>query len=132
MISPIAEVVFFPMTDSISRGMFLTYFSESEYFGKSKMNASQASTQKTLHLVIHGRVQGVFFRQSMLREALNMSITGWVRNRSDGKVEAIVQGESNAVDAIVRWAQRGPERASVERVEMLSTEGSYSNFEIMN
>ena len=96
------------------------------------MNASQASTQKTLHLVIHGRVQGVFFRQSMLREALNMSITGWVRNRSDGKVEAIVQGESNAVDAIVRWAQRGPERASVERVEMLSTEGSYSNFEIMN
>jgi acylphosphatase len=83
-----------------------------------------------LHLVIHGRVQGVFFRQSMLREAQFLAVSGWVRNLSDGKVEAIVQGESNAVDAIVRWAQRGPERASVERVEILPAEGSHSSFEI--
>jgi acylphosphatase len=94
------------------------------------MNASQSSGKKTLHLVIHGRVQGVFFRNSMQREAQSLAVTGWVRNRSDGKVEAIVQGEPNAVDAMVRWAQRGPERASVERVEILPAEGSHSSFEI--
>jgi acylphosphatase len=94
------------------------------------MAIPSSSTKKTLHLVIHGRVQGVFFRQSMLREAQFLAVSGWVRNLSDGKVEAIVQGESNAVDAIVRWAQRGPERASVERVEILPAEGSHSSFEI--
>lgn len=94
------------------------------------MNASQASAKKTLRLVIHGRVQGVFFRQSMLREAQYLAVAGWVCNRSDGTVEAVVHGDPAAVDAVVRWAQRGPERASVERVEVLSAEGNYSTFEI--
>ena len=62
---------------------------------------------KTLRLAIHGRVQGVFFRDSMRREAL-LGITGWVRNRNDGTVEAAVQGESAAMDAIVGWAHHGP------------------------
>ena len=86
---------------------------------------------KTLHLVIHGRVQGVFFRDSMRREAQYMAVSGWVRNRSDGTVEAVVQGDSAAVDAMVRWAHRGPERALVEQVEILPAEGSYSSFEII-
>jgi acylphosphatase len=86
---------------------------------------------KTLHMVIHGRVQGVFFRNSMQREAQYLVISGWVRNRSDGTVEAVVQGDPAAVDAMVRWAQRGPERAHVERVEILPAEGNYSNFEII-
>ncbi|MCR4299511.1 MAG: acylphosphatase [Gallionella sp.] len=91
----------------------------------------QAMPKKTLRLVIHGRVQGVFFRDSMRREAQNLSVAGWVRNRSDGTVEAAVQGDPAGVDAIVRWARRGPERAQVERVEIEPHEGSYSNFEVI-
>ena len=89
----------------------------------------QAMPKKTLRLVIHGRVQGVFFRDSMRREAQTLAVAGWVRNRSDGTVEAAVQGESADVDAIVRWARRGPDRAQVERVEIEPHEGSFSNFE---
>jgi acylphosphatase len=90
-----------------------------------------SSSKKTLHLVIYGRVQGVFFRDSMRREAQYMAVSGWVRNRSDGTVEALVHGEPAAVDAMLRWAHRGPERALVERVEILPAEGSYSSFEII-
>lgn len=86
-------------------------------------------TKKTLRLVIYGHVQGVFFRDSMRRKAQNLAVAGWVRNRSDGSVEAVVQGEPADVDAIVCWARRGPERAQVERVEIEPHEGSFSNFE---
>jgi acylphosphatase len=87
--------------------------------------------KKTLRLVIHGRVQGVFFRDSMRREAQNLSVTGWVRNRSDGTVEAAVQGEPAAMDAIVRWARHGPERAQEERVEIEPHTNSYTSFEVI-
>lgn len=87
---------------------------------------------KTLHLVIHGRVQGVYFRQSMHNEAQSLQLCGWVRNRSDGTVEAVVHGAPPAVDAMVNWAQRGPELARVERVDIYPTDGNYSNFEIIN
>ena len=86
---------------------------------------------KTLRLVIHGRVQGVYFRDSMRHEAQKLGIAGWVRNRSDGSVEAAVQGNPADVDAIVRWARHGPERAQVERVEIEPHDGDYSNFEII-
>ncbi|MDD2913703.1 MAG: acylphosphatase [Gallionella sp.] len=91
----------------------------------------QTMPNKTLHLVIHGRVQGVYFRDSMRREAQHLAVSGWVRNRSDGTVEAAVQGEPTAVDAIVRWAHRGPPQARVERVEIGPHEGSYTNFEVV-
>ena len=87
--------------------------------------------KKTLHLVIHGRVQGVFFRDSMRSEAQYLAVSGWVRNRSDGAVEALVQGEPDAVDALVRWAHLGPERARVEQVEIEQGNGNYSNFEVI-
>lgn len=93
---------------------------------------THAMPEKTLRLVIHGRVQGVYFRDSMRREAQRLGIAGWVRNRSDGTVEAAVQGEPANVDLIVRWARRGPECAQVERVEIEPHEGSYSNFEIVS
>lgn len=80
--------------------------------------------------MVRGRVQGVFFRDTMRREAQRLGVSGWVRNRSDGAVEAAVQGEPAAVDAIVRWAHRGPEFAHVERVEIEPHEGSYTVFEI--
>ncbi len=90
-----------------------------------------APPKLTLRLVIHGRVQGVFFRDSMRREAQKLGIAGWVRNRSDGAVEAAVYGEPAAVDAIVRWARCGPEWAQVERVEIEPDEGSYIRFEVI-
>jgi len=86
---------------------------------------------KTLHLEIHGRVQGVFFRDSMRREAQRLGITGWVRNRSDGSVEAAVQGDHAAVDAIVRWSHQGPRHARVERIEIWPDDGSYDRFEVI-
>ena len=91
----------------------------------------QALPRKTLRLVIHGRVQGVFFRDSMRREAQRLGVAGWVKNRSDGTVEAAVQGESADVDAIVRWAHRGPEHAQVELVEIGPDNGSYTSFEVI-
>jgi acylphosphatase len=95
------------------------------------MTVEPTLSKKTLRLVIHGRVQGVFFRDSMRSEAQYLAVSGWVRNRSDGTVEALVQGEPDAVDALVRWAHRGPERARVEQVEIEQGDGNYSNFEVI-
>jgi acylphosphatase len=83
------------------------------------------------HLRIHGRVQGVYFRESMRERADQLQVTGWVRNRSDGTVEALVQGEPFAVDAIVQWAQRGPEAARVDKVEVEAAdeEGDFPIFD---
>lgn len=94
------------------------------------LNAPASQTQR---LVVHGRVQGVYFRDSMRREAQRLGIAGWVRNRGDGTVEAVVQGTPAAVDAIVRWAHRGPEHARVERVETASApgEGTHTGFDIL-
>ena len=86
---------------------------------------------KTLRLVIHGRVQGVFFRDSMRHEAQKLGVAGWVRNLNDGTVEAAVHGDHNAVDAIVRWAHRGPQHARVERVDIAPDDGSYSRFMVI-
>ncbi len=95
------------------------------------MSTPQAQHKLTLHLVIHGRVQGVFFRDSMRREAQRMEVAGWVRNRSDGAVEAVVHGESADVDTLMRWARHGPEFAQVERVDIEPAEGVYTAFEIL-
>lgn len=84
----------------------------------------------TLRLVIYGRVQGVFFRDSMRHEALRLGVAGWVRNRADGTVEAVVQGRPAVVEALEHWAQRGPELARVDRVEAGPADGDYSGFEI--
>jgi acylphosphatase len=70
----------------------------------------------TLRLSIVGAVQGVGFRYAMLREAERLAVAGWVRNRVDGSVEALVQGDAAAVDALVAWARRGPPAARVLEV----------------
>ncbi|MHB1115512.1 acylphosphatase [Sideroxydans sp.] len=85
---------------------------------------------KTLHMVMHGRVQGVWYRDSMRREAEKLGVNGWCRNRSDGTVEAMVQGEAAAVDALLAWAHRGPELAQVSRVDVAEGSGSFEDFAI--
>ncbi|MDH4234172.1 MAG: acylphosphatase [Gallionella sp.] len=95
------------------------------------MTNHQAARKKTLRLIIHGNVQGVFFRDSMRSEAQSLAVTGWVRNRKNGTVEAAVYGDAAALEAIVLWARRGPEHAHVERVEIKPDSGSYTSFEII-
>ena len=82
----------------------------------------------TRRLKISGRVQGVFFRESMRQEATRLGIAGWVCNRTDGTVEAVVQGDAAAVDAIVLWARRGPVDAHVAGVEISEATGDFSGF----
>ena len=69
-------------------------------------------------VVVHGRVQGVFFRDSTEREAASRGVAGWVRNRDDGAVEAVFEGDSDAVEALVEFCKSGPSRADVDRVEV--------------
>jgi acylphosphatase len=83
----------------------------------------------TRHLRIHGRVQGVFYRESMIREAHCLAVRGWVRNCSDGTVEATLQGTPGAVAALISWAQRGPERARVENIMVSEGSGRYTRLE---
>jgi acylphosphatase len=73
----------------------------------------------TRRLSITGRVQGVGFRYSLHVEARARGVRGWVRNRRDGSVEALLQGETAAVEAVTAWARRGPAAARVDRVELL-------------
>ena len=83
----------------------------------------------TKKITLFGRVQGVFFRESMCRKAREFGVSGWVRNRADGSVEAMVQGTQEAVAAILAWAQSGPERARVEHAEIVDGHGDYSAFD---
>ena len=78
------------------------------------------------HLQISGRVQGVGFRYSMQREALRLGLTGWVRNRRDGSVEALVQGNDDAVATLTEWARRGPAGAHVAELRVASAEAEES------
>ena len=73
-------------------------------------------------VVVHGRVQGVFFRDTTQREAERAGVAGWVRNLDDGTVEAHLEGEPEAVQAVLAFVGRGPERARVEHVEVGETE----------
>ena len=82
------------------------------------------------HLHIFGLVQGVGFRYRFMEEAQYLGVTGWVRNRRGGSVEAMVAGAAEAVEALIAWARRGPPAASVERVEVSAAEGTFANFEL--
>jgi acylphosphatase len=69
-------------------------------------------------VVVAGRVQGVFFRDSTRAEAERAGVAGWVRNRDDGTVEALFEGPAAAVEALVAWCRTGPPRAAVEDVRV--------------
>jgi len=68
-------------------------------------------------VLVSGRVQGVFYRDTCRRLAQRHGVAGWVRNLRDGRVEAAFEGAPSAVEAMVRWAAEGPEQATVTRVE---------------
>ena len=85
----------------------------------------------TRHLIILGRVQGVGFRFYMQCKARELGVTGWVRNRLDGSVEAMVQGLPESVVAMIAWARRGPASAVVSEVRIAEGEGEYSEFAML-
>ena len=69
-------------------------------------------------VVVHGHVQGVFFREATRRRAEAVGVAGWVRNRADGSVEAIFEGEPDRVDRLIRFCESGPRGAQVEWVDV--------------
>ena len=82
------------------------------------------------HLTIRGRVQGVGFRQFMLHVARELGITGWVRNRRDGSVEAVIAGTPEKIQAMMDRARRGPSHAAVTGFEVTATSGEWTLFEM--
>jgi acylphosphatase len=84
------------------------------------------------HVVIHGLVQGVFFRASTRDEAIRIGVGGWVRNLPDGTVEALFEGEKKKVEAIVAWCYRGPAGAAVVKVDLAwePYRGEFSHFDV--
>ena len=71
-----------------------------------------------VHVLISGMVQGVWFRSSTKQKAEQLGLTGWVRNTSDGSVEAVFEGEEKIVKEMIEWCHRGPPLAKVENVDV--------------
>jgi acylphosphatase len=89
---------------------------------------------KQVHLFVRGRVQGVYFRASTQREAKRLGLTGWVKNRPDGGVEILAEGEEDTLKELIGWANRGPSAARVERVDVRwrSFVGDFFDFRIVD
>ena len=87
---------------------------------------------KRVHLLVGGRVQGVYFRQGMMETAEKNNVLGWVRNLPDNKVEAVLEGNDSNVDAVVEWARFGPAGAVVQELKVTEETyvGEFSDFEI--
>jgi acylphosphatase len=81
-------------------------------------------------LIVTGLVQGVGYRASMVYAARRLGITGWVKNRRNGAVEAVAQGSPDALKEFIEWAWKGPGLAEVESVEVLEANGDFGEFSI--
>jgi len=86
-----------------------------------------------VHLIIEGRVQGVWFRESTRREAVSLRLSGWVKNLPDGAVEALIEGPGNQVKELISWCHRGPASANVIRVHQNQEDwqGEFNSFDIV-
>ena len=87
------------------------------------------SEPRCIRLRVQGLVQGVGFRHSLERQARHLGLGGWVRNRRDGSVEAVVCGDSGQVEALVAWARQGPALARVDHVQVTPDAGHFDAFE---
>ena len=88
--------------------------------------------KRRAHAIISGRVQGVFFRMETQRAAGKIGVSGWVRNRTDGTVEAVFEGEGERVNAALKWCEKGPPHAVVSdvKVEWQNYADEFKRFEI--
>ena len=85
-----------------------------------------------VRVIIEGRVQGVFFRHRTQEMAIKLGLKGWVKNRRDGRVEALFEGDQERVDQIIQWCHRGPSEARVSKVDLLREDftGEFEDFSI--
>ncbi|MEJ2032068.1 MAG: acylphosphatase [Deltaproteobacteria bacterium] len=88
--------------------------------------------RKRIRAVVQGRVQGVFFRAYTQEEAQRLGLVGWVRNRPDGTVEAVAEGEAERIDQLVSWLRQGPPSSRVSGLEIKAEEpkGDLLSFDI--
>ena len=85
-----------------------------------------------VHLLIHGRVQGVFFRYETKKTAESLDLTGWVKNNPDNTVECVAEGEKDKLEKLVKWCNEGSDSAKVEKVDVKWTDykGEFVSFDI--
>ncbi|MDP6558514.1 MAG: acylphosphatase [Candidatus Binatia bacterium] len=96
------------------------------------MSEKTSEEQVRVHLIIQGRVQGVFFRNSTQEEATRLKLKGWVRNCPDGSVEALAEGKKRDIEEWIHWCRNGPPRARVLNVNIRWNpyEGGFLDFQI--
>ena len=90
-------------------------------------------SKQRVRLFVTGKVQGVFFRQTLKVMAKKNDIFGWVRNLKDGKVESVLEGEVEKIDLLIKWARSGPANARVEDVDIHNEKfiGEFSKFDVL-
>lgn len=88
--------------------------------------------KKRSHIFVSGRVQGVYYRQTTLKVAAELEVSGWVKNLMDGRVEALIEGDADAVDTMVEWCKKGPSSAKVTQLENFEEEykGEFEKFRV--
>ena len=86
----------------------------------------------TIHLLIKGNVQGVFYRATAKKIADKLKLTGWIKNTREGNVEAVASGDDQQLNEFISWCKQGPEKATVEDVIVTQEkETSFNNFEVI-
>ena len=90
-------------------------------------------SNQRIRLFVTGRVQGVFFRQTLKTKAIQNDVFGWVKNLKDGRVEAVLEGEDEKVSRLIEWSHGGPANARVEDVEIINEKftGEFTKFEVL-
>ena len=86
-----------------------------------------------VHLLVSGKVQGVFFRQALKVAAKKNNVSGWVRNLKDRRVEAVLEGDSKSVNSVIEWTRIGPANSRVDDIEIINEESKneFSTFEVL-
>ena len=89
--------------------------------------------QQRVHILVSGKVQGVFFRQALKVVAKKNNVLGWVRNLTDKRVEAVLEGDSQSVNLVIEWARIGPANSHVDDIEVSNEEfkNEFSVFEVL-
>jgi len=96
-------------------------------------NKNHYVENKSVHILVTGKVQGVFFRQATKVIAIKNHVTGWVKNLESGQVEILLEGEDQNVNSIVKWCHNGPANSRVDeiKIEQYEFSGQYSGFEVL-
>lgn len=90
-------------------------------------------SDKRIRIFVTGKVQGVFFRQTLKVTSKKNNIFGWVRNLKDSRVEAVLEGDEEGISRVIKWARSGPANARVEDVEIRNEQftGEFSKFDVL-